>query len=232
MKILIQSGSDCVIHVPGIFKVQSACWQKALQEQLALPPTRPIIVNGPNVHEPRDVLFFGLPRCASLRYGPLNRGPQPLPPVMEEILQAVQQLDYTTMLGRAPFHSDLNVVLVNHYRSGKDSMGYHADHYPAMGSDPFIVSLSLGCARTFRLKSLNNGNTISLCVEDGSLIIMLGYQIQQQWQHALPKDESLTTRWNLSFRHHLTILELENAQALHKTTNSTSWRSTLMHLNL
>jgi alkylated DNA repair dioxygenase AlkB len=221
-----------VIVLPRIFKVQSAGWQKALQEQLAFPPTRPIIVNGPNVHEPRDVLFFGLPQCASLHYGPLNRVPQPLPPVIEAILQAVQRLDYTTMLGRAPFHSNLNVVLVNHYHSGKDSMGYHADCYPGMGSDPFIVSLSLGSAKTFQLKSSSNGNKISLCVADGSLIIMLGYQIQQQWQHALPKDESLTAHWNLSFRHHLTILELENAQALHNTTNSTSWRSTLMHLNL
>ncbi len=42
--------------------------------------------------------------------------------------------------------------LLNFYRSGKDSMGWHRDNEPELGQNPVIASISLGEARIFQLK--------------------------------------------------------------------------------
>ena len=45
---------------------------------------------------------------------------------------------------------EYNYCLLNRYRSGSDSMGWHADDEPEMGN--VIGSLSLGATRTFRIR--------------------------------------------------------------------------------
>ena len=45
-----------------------------------------------------------------------------------------------------------NYVLVNLYRNGQDSNGWHADDELALGKNPIIASLSLGATRRFDLK--------------------------------------------------------------------------------
>ena len=45
-----------------------------------------------------------------------------------------------------------NSVLLNYYRDGKDSVGWHSDDEPELGVNPVIASLSLGATRTFQFK--------------------------------------------------------------------------------
>src|SRR5262249_32914342 len=45
----------------------------------------------------------------------------------------------------APFNS----LLLNCYRDGSDSIGYHADNEPELGCNPIVPSLSLGGTRRF-----------------------------------------------------------------------------------
>ena len=45
-----------------------------------------------------------------------------------------------------------NHVLVNRYRDGSDSMGFHADDEPELGEDPVVATLSLGAPRRLVLK--------------------------------------------------------------------------------
>ena len=45
---------------------------------------------------------------------------------------------------------EYNYCLLNRYRSGSDSVGWHADNEPGMGN--VIGSLSLGATRTFRIR--------------------------------------------------------------------------------
>ena len=45
-----------------------------------------------------------------------------------------------------------NGVLLNRYRTGRDSVSWHADDEPEFGERPVIASVSFGGTRTFQLK--------------------------------------------------------------------------------
>jgi alkylated DNA repair dioxygenase AlkB len=97
---------------------------------------------------------------------------------------------------RAPFNS----VLLNRYRDGRDSMGWHADDEPELGVNPVIASISLGAVRRFRLRHTASRETIALDLADGSLLVMAG-TTQHHWQHSLAKTAKLCgERINLTFR--------------------------------
>jgi alkylated DNA repair dioxygenase AlkB len=92
-------------------------------------------------------------------------------------------------------------VLLNQYRDGKDSNGWHADNEKELGTNPIIASLSFGTERVFQLKH----NTIadakkSIVLEHGSLLLMKG-STQHFWKHQIPKTaKPIGTRINLTFR--------------------------------
>ena len=95
-----------------------------------------------------------------------------------------------------------NSVLANLYRNGEDSMGWHADDEPELGTDPVIASVSLGAERDFALRrtgvSRQAGN---LALPHGSLLIMQA-GMQSRWQHSVPKRKRVSEpRINLTFRH-------------------------------
>ena len=93
---------------------------------------------------------------------------------------------------------EYNYCLLNRYRSGQDSMGWHADDEPEMGN--VIGSLSLGATRTFRIRHNATRETRSFPAGHGTLIIMAG-TMQQFWKHDVPKTKvNVGERINLTFR--------------------------------
>jgi alkylated DNA repair dioxygenase AlkB len=54
---------------------------------------------------------------------------------------------------RASVGAAFNSALLNLYRTGSDSMGWHADDEPELGPRPVVASGSLGAARRFELRS-------------------------------------------------------------------------------
>ncbi len=91
-----------------------------------------------------------------------------------------------------------NFCLVNRYRSGSDSMGWHADNEPEVG--PVIGSISLGATRKFRIRHNTTRETKTLLASHGTLIIMAG-TMQQFWQHEVPKTKlNIGERINLTYR--------------------------------
>jgi len=98
-----------------------------------------------------------------------------------------------------------NSVLLNLYRSGSDSMGWHADDEPVLGEQPTIASVSLGAMRRFRLKKRTSGSgpepdREALDLGHGSLLVMRG-RCQAEWMHSLPKTvRPVGQRINLTFR--------------------------------
>jgi len=93
-----------------------------------------------------------------------------------------------------------NSVLINYYRNGTDSNGWHADNEPELGKNPIIASLSLGAQRRFDLKHNLGTEKISLELTNGSLVIM-GGALQHHWKHQIPKQLKITEgRINLTFR--------------------------------
>ena len=99
---------------------------------------------------------------------------------------------------------DFNHVLINRYRDGKDSMGYHADDEPELGPDPVIACLSLGQTRRFSLRPHARGSRespLQLSLTHGSLLVM-GGTCQRHYRHAVPRDPNATEaeRVSLTFR--------------------------------
>lgn len=92
-------------------------------------------------------------------------------------------------------------VLLNLYRNGKDSNGWHSDNEKELGNLPLIASLSFGAKRVFQLKHITEtSQRYKIELENGSLLIM-GGDTQTNFKHQLPKTmRPLTQRINLTFR--------------------------------
>ena len=112
----------------------------------------------------------------------------------DELLSIKQKIE--TISG-----ATFNSVLLNFYRHGQDSMGWHADDEPELGKMPTIASLSLGAERRFLLRAKNNHHQKhEIPLNNGSLLVMSG-NTQHYWQHAIPKTRLPTKpRINLTFR--------------------------------
>jgi len=112
----------------------------------------------------------------------------------------------------------VNSVLINRYLSGRDSMGYHEDAYWAMGPQPYILSVSLGVARKFRLRNKKTRQIITSTLEHGSVLLMYGRKVQEKWEHNMDKDTTQELRLNLSFRYHVRKDLVQRMELYHKRT--------------
>ena len=98
-------------------------------------------------------------------------------------------------------NENFTTVLLNKYRDGRDSNGWHADNEKELGRNPIIASVSFGAERVFQMKH----NTIkdlkqNIVLEHGSLLIMSG-TTQHFWKHQIPKTaKPIGERINLTFR--------------------------------
>jgi alkylated DNA repair dioxygenase AlkB len=93
-----------------------------------------------------------------------------------------------------------NSLLLNLYRDGRDSIGFHADDEPELGTNPIIGSVSLGAVRTFVLKHPTSGEKLAMNLPHGSLLVMGGAS-QHHWRHGVPKTKRpVGPRINLTFR--------------------------------
>jgi len=89
---------------------------------------------------------------------------------------------------------ETNFVLLNRYRDGQDSMGWHTDD--ESGHRPLVASLSLGGARRFLTRPGAGQPSVRWDLEHGSLLLLDGRE-----PHALPKTRrAVAERINLSFR--------------------------------
>ncbi len=94
-----------------------------------------------------------------------------------------------------------NSVLANLYRSGRDSVAYHADDEAILGTDPAIASYSLGANRRFLLKhKQQKTETVKIELPHNSLLLMDG-SLQHHWLHSISKTKRpVEARINLTFR--------------------------------
>ncbi len=97
---------------------------------------------------------------------------------------------------------NFNSVLLNLYRTGKDSVGWHRDDEKEFGTNPVIASVSFGETRPFHLKHKfkKDVEKIIIPLTHGSLLIMKG-TTQHYWEHQIPKTtKEISPRINLTFR--------------------------------
>lgn len=91
--------------------------------------------------------------------------------------------------------------LLNLYRNGQDSNGWHADDEKELGEFPKIASVSFGASRKFKMRRKDNHKEkFEIVLNHGSLLLMLG-KTQAYWQHQIPKTRKIISeRINLTFR--------------------------------
>lgn len=98
-------------------------------------------------------------------------------------------------------NNSFNTVLLNLYRNGNDSNGWHADNEKELGKNPIIASVSFGEVRPFHFKHKTlKTERHKLNLEHGSLLIMHG-NMQEHWLHQIAKTKKqIGERINLTFR--------------------------------
>lgn len=152
-------------------------------------------IAGRRIPSPRLSAWYGVDG-ARYTYSGQTYDPLPLFPLLEEVRRAVEKAAGTAF----------NSVLLNGYRDGSDSMGWHSDAERELGSQPVIASLSLGATRRFRMRHRSAGvDPVQLDLPHGSLLVMDG-DTQTHWRHAVPK-----TRRQVGLRLNLTFRRIENA---------------------
>ena len=149
-----------------------------------------IRIFGKSYLTPRLTAWYG-DAGAAYSYSGLKLSPEPWTPLL------IQLRDMIVAATGFRFNS----VLLNWYRDGNDSMGWHADDEKELGINPLIASLSLGQERDFRFRRKDNHRKVfKVKLANGSLLVM-GGSIQHFWQHALPKSAVIKNeRINLTFR--------------------------------
>src|SRR5262249_28270914 len=96
-----------------------------------------------------------------------------------------------------------NGALVNLYRNGLDTVGYHRDNESTLVPGAPIGSLSLGARRRFRLRNDHTKEIIEVYLEHGTLLV-LGGTIQDFCTHTIPPQRRVQgERINVNFRRFL-----------------------------
>ncbi|MBZ2206169.1 alpha-ketoglutarate-dependent dioxygenase AlkB family protein [Massilia soli] len=127
---------------------------------------------------------------AGYSYSGLDLEPLPFTPLLLTLKQAVEL---------ATGHC-FNSVLLNYYRSERDSMGMHSDDEAELGPEPAIASLSFGASRRFILRHKHTKQTLRLELSAGSVLLMRG-KTQHFWLHGINKStRPMGPRLNLTFR--------------------------------
>ncbi|KNH07843.1 Alkylated DNA repair protein AlkB [Candidatus Burkholderia brachyanthoides] len=169
--------ADAVSDLMGAL-IAEVAWQ---QDTMTTPGGRKLL--------PRLTAWQGEPDAVYV-YSGIRNVPRPWMPAVASLRDAAQD----TCGAR------FNSVLLNRYRDGQDSMGWHADKECELGPEPVIASVSLGTTRTFEFRHARTHATHALWLTHGSLLVMRG-RTQLEWIHRVPKELSARgERINLTFR--------------------------------
>jgi alkylated DNA repair dioxygenase AlkB len=154
----------------------------------------PIKIFGKSMMQPRLTCWMGDPG-AIYKYSSLTLDPEPWTSEVARIKESLE-----SALGVI-----FNSVLLNYYRDGNDSMGWHRDNEKELGKEPVIASVTFGAERRFLLRRhKTKDDQISLKLGHGSVLVMSG-ALQEFWEHSVPKTgklsaEQIGPRINLTFR--------------------------------
>ncbi|WP_328700939.1 alpha-ketoglutarate-dependent dioxygenase AlkB family protein [Aquariibacter albus] len=150
-----------------------------------------ITVWGKKHLQPRLVAWYG-DEGRNYTYSGISMNPLPWTTTLLELRALVE----------STCDERFNSVLLNYYRDGRDSMGFHSDDEPELGPRPTIASLSLGESRifAFKHKQRSDAPTVNIELASGSLLLMKG-DTQRNWKHGIAKSSRpLGPRVNLTFR--------------------------------
>jgi alkylated DNA repair dioxygenase AlkB len=197
---------DCLVELEErlLSPAQACGLEQRLRETLVW-EQRSIVLFGKTVLQPRLIAWGG---ALPYRYSGQTLEPRPLTVELEQACRRVS----------ARAGVEFNHVLVNRYRDGRDSMGWHADDEPELGADPPVATLSLGATRRFCIQPRRAGRAraapgseaaglgrVTFELHAGSLLLMAG-ATQRHYVHSIPRAAALgDERISLTFRRILAL---------------------------
>lgn len=114
-------------------------------------------------------------------------------PWTKELLQLKEMVEKET-------DESFNSCLLNLYHDGSEGMTWHSDGELDLKKNGAIGSMSFGAERKFAFKHKQTKETVSLILQNGSLLVMKDVT-QTHWLHRLPPTKTITSpRINLTFR--------------------------------
>ena len=189
---------DADIYFDDSFLAEAAAdeWLAELLREIAW-QQKSIKLFGKTIPQPRLVAWYGDPG-ASYTYSGLTWEPLNWTEGLRSLKSQVE-VSASAMLEQAIV---FNSVLLNLYRDGQDSMGWHSDDEPELGRNPVIASVSLGATRRFALQhKRHKALKQKLDLSHGSLLVMAG-ETQHHWRHQVAKTTKCQKpRVNLTFRY-------------------------------
>ncbi len=178
--VLLFEGLIDVVTSDIVFKElnEKAAWR---QEKIKL--------YGKRINVPRLTAWYG-DEGTSYTYSGITVSPEPWTPTLLHIKRTVESVS------RIRFNS----VLLNKYRTERDSVAWHSDDEPELGPEPVIGSISFGQPRIFQFKHKTSGLRIGITLGHGSYLLIRG-TTQHRWLHRIPKQTAPhNSRINLTFR--------------------------------
>jgi alkylated DNA repair dioxygenase AlkB len=120
--------------------------------------------------------------------------------ITKKALMWTPELKELKLLTEQKTGETFNSCLLNLYHNGDEGMAWHSDGEKDLKKNGAIGSLTLGAERKFAFKHKVSKETISLVLENGSLLVMKG-ETQSHWLHRLPPTKTVfKPRINLTFR--------------------------------
>lgn len=120
--------------------------------------------------------------------------------ITKEALPWTKELLFIKQMVEEKTGETFNSCLLNLYHNGEESMGWHSDNESSIEKNSAIASVSFGAERAFSFRHKKTKETVSLLLENGSLLLMKD-TTQQYWHHSLLKSKKVAEgRINLTFR--------------------------------
>ena len=170
------------------------------RKYVSMPPERRLM--GKRV--PRKELLVHSKGSCTYKFGGKRHASVPLselPPAVRGYLRAMFQRA-AELLGHR-----VDVVLINFYKDGNDSVSDHSDNDDTMDPDSKVLSVSVGATRDFKIKTQKvpagkkQRQSFKIPLVGGSALIMFP-RFQTEFLHGIPKitNRVVGSRFNLTFR--------------------------------
>jgi len=150
----------------------------------------PVKIMGQEILQPRLTAWYGDEGMA-YSYTGITMHPLPWTDELLTIKNAIEEVS----------GEHFNSALLNLYRDGSDSVGWHRDNEKSLGINPVIGSVSFGESREFSLKHYKDKKLRGkVMLDSGSFLLMKG-ETQHNWLHSIQKNPAITKpRINITFR--------------------------------
>jgi len=186
---ILSFNGEAILYPSFFSPEESDCYFRKLLNEIQW-KQEPIKIFGKEVMQPRLTAWYG-DSDKPYTYSGITMQPHAWSDTLKAIKQKIEPAAGVIFTS----------ALLNLYRDGNDSMGWHRDNEKELGDQPVIGSVSFGATRNFQFRNYKTKKDVkSLELSHGSFLLMRG-DTNHYWEHQVPKTKQvLNKRINITFR--------------------------------